>query len=171
MVIFHSYVSLPEGISIALRTLVNMRLVIITIYHRPREELELLELRCFTTYWMGMFPSWGRRPAWVPAKQQKNTIYLVGGLEHLDRFGFFSTYWECHHPNCLILQDGLKPPTSDWYPDLPFPETQGNNPQEQRDDSNMRSSNSETRTMVICEARENESRTIMALTYTRDHYR
>ena len=35
----------------------------------------------------------------------------------------------------------------------------------------MRSSNSETRTMVICEARENESRTIMALTYTRDHYR
>ena len=126
MVIFHSYVSLPEGISIALRTLVNMRLVIITIYHRPREELELLELRCFTTYWMGMFPSWGRRPAWVPAKQQKNTIYLVGGLEHLDRFGFFFHILgmsSSQLPN--ILQDGLKPPTSDWYPDLPSQNRKG----------------------------------------------
>ena len=24
------------------------------------------------------------------------SLYLVGGLEHLD---YFSIYWECHHPN------------------------------------------------------------------------
>ena len=81
MVIFHSYVSLPEGNFVAN----GMSIVYVAIF-------------CAHQWCISGFPTFSIAPQlsiWVNPSQNYR---MVGGLE----FGLFSQkYWECHHPNWL----------------------------------------------------------------------